>query len=380
MVKVNFNNTGIDVPTASVPTVSDPSGVLGAKQETPDTSGDQVNISQNPCPSTPEFQYNYDYLETVRAIKVLNSEFNVTREELQEVIKKNPESYNNYTQNVYGSYKSATAEQREALYQTFVASDTFSGIRSSDSSRSSSINDQYKNIFINDLVEFDKDAAGYIYVAGVGNLPYYDNPGEGMTKKEVEEYADERLKGFLSLSQTPSAKNELSNILATGKEPTDEEKQKVYEMLKADIASRMHQMSEEEVHAISSVLGAGFGSVSLIPELEKHIKAEEALTAYQDTVKNFEIENPKSLLQRQYKHAKTALSIAYNPKDPTIHFVLPAGSKNVDETLQGFGNTLYKDIPRLRGNELGFQPNIKESKIIGVRLEELQEKNNFTVV
>lgn len=345
-----------------------------------DTSGDKVNISQNSGQSIPGLQYSDEYLEVVRAVKVLNTSFNVSKEELQDLKQSNPDSYNNYTQNVYGSYKNATAAQREAFYQTFVNSETFSEL-SSTPSRSATIDDKYKNIFMNDLVSFDEDAAGYIYVAGVGNLPYYDNPGEGMTKEEVEKYADERLKGYLSLSQTPSAKNKLSNILATGKKPTDEEKQEVYEMLKADIASRIHKMSASEVYAISSVLGAGFGSVSLIPELEKHKEAELALSAAQENVENFEIENPQSTLQEQYKKARAALNIAFDSNDPTLHFALPSGSEEVDTALTMFRNTLSQDIPRIKeGEELRFQPNIKESQIIGQRLEELEKQYKFEVV
>jgi hypothetical protein len=109
-----------------------------------------------------------------------------------------------------------------------------------------------------------KDADGFIYVAGRGMEPY-SNDGVKYPKQEaVQELADKELTQYLLVSQTMSADNVLKAMQATGKPLTEEQQQKVAELLKEEATN----MKPEEVANIKRQLSDAY--TSLIPDYAEH--------------------------------------------------------------------------------------------------------------
>lgn len=107
-----------------------------------------------------------------------------------------------------------------------------------------------------------KDADGFIYIAGRGLEPYSNDGGKYPTQEALQKEADEALKQYLSVSSPISAQNKLSQIGATGKEPTPEEQVEIAELLKQEVESG--SLSKEEIKNIKSKLRDAH--VALIPD------------------------------------------------------------------------------------------------------------------
>lgn len=117
----------------------------------------------------------------------------------------------------------------------------------------------------NQYAGFDKvykDADGFIYIAGRGLEPYSNGGVPYSTQKDLQKDADEALKQYLSVSSPISAANKLSQIGATGKEPTPEEQVEIAELLKQEVESG--SLSKEEIKNIKSKLRDTH--VALIPD------------------------------------------------------------------------------------------------------------------
>jgi hypothetical protein len=117
----------------------------------------------------------------------------------------------------------------------------------------------------NQYAAFDqvyKDADGFIYIAGRGLEPYSNDGSKYPTQEVLQKDADEALKQYLSVSSPISAANKLSQIGATGKEPTPEEQVEIAELLKQEVESG--SLSKEEIKNIKSKLRDAY--VGLIPD------------------------------------------------------------------------------------------------------------------
>lgn len=116
----------------------------------------------------------------------------------------------------------------------------------------------------NQYAAFDQvytGAEGFIYIAGRGLEPY-SSDGKYPTQEALQKEADEALKQYLSVSSPISAANKLSQIGATGKEPTPEEQVEIAELLKQEVESG--SLSKEEIKNIKSKLRDAH--VALIPD------------------------------------------------------------------------------------------------------------------
>jgi hypothetical protein len=109
-----------------------------------------------------------------------------------------------------------------------------------------------------------KDADGFIYVAGRGMEPYSNDGVKYPKQEEVQELADKELTQYLLVSQTMSADNVLKAMQATGKPLTEEQQQKVADLLKEEAKN----MKPEEVAKIKGQLSAAY--TSLIPDYPEH--------------------------------------------------------------------------------------------------------------
>jgi hypothetical protein len=109
-----------------------------------------------------------------------------------------------------------------------------------------------------------KDADGFIYVAGRGMEPYSNDGVKYPKQEEVQELADKELTQYLLVSQTMSADNVLKAMQATGKPLTEEQQQKVAELLKEEAKN----MKPEEVAKIKGQLSGAY--TSLIPDYPEH--------------------------------------------------------------------------------------------------------------
>jgi hypothetical protein len=117
----------------------------------------------------------------------------------------------------------------------------------------------------NQYAAFDqvyKDADGFIYIAGRGLEPYSNDGGKYPTQEALQKDADEALKQYLSVSSPISAQNKLSQIGATGKEPTPEEQVEIAELLKQEVESG--SLSKDEIKNIKSKLRDAY--IGLIPD------------------------------------------------------------------------------------------------------------------
>ncbi|NBV98091.1 MAG: hypothetical protein EBR67_01095 [Proteobacteria bacterium] len=109
-----------------------------------------------------------------------------------------------------------------------------------------------------------KDADGFIYVAGRGMEPYSNDGVKYPKQEEVQELADKELTQYLLVSQTMSADNVLKAMQATGKPLTQEQQQKVADLLKEEARN----MKPEEVARIKGQLSDAY--TSLIPDYPEH--------------------------------------------------------------------------------------------------------------
>ena len=109
-----------------------------------------------------------------------------------------------------------------------------------------------------------KDADGFIYVAGSGMEPYSNDGVKYPKQGAVQERADKELTQYLLVSQTMSADNVLKAMQATGKPLTEEQQQKVAELLKEEAKN----MKPEEVANIKRQLSDAY--TSLIPDYPEH--------------------------------------------------------------------------------------------------------------
>ena len=105
-------------------------------------------------------------------------------------------------------------------------------------------------------------AAGFIYIAGRGLEPYSEDGAKYPTQEALQKEADAALKQYLAVSSLISAANKLSQIGATGKEPTPEEQVEIAELLKQEVESG--SLSKEEIKNIKSKLRDAH--VALIPD------------------------------------------------------------------------------------------------------------------
>lgn len=122
-----------------------------------------------------------------------------------------------------------------------------------------SIQTQYSGYY-----EQYKDADGFIYVAGRGMEPYSNDGVKYPKQEEVQELADKELTQYILVSQTTSADNVLKAMQATGKPLTEEQQQKVAELLKEEARN----MKPEEVAKIKGQLSDAY--TSLIPDYPEH--------------------------------------------------------------------------------------------------------------
>jgi hypothetical protein len=109
-----------------------------------------------------------------------------------------------------------------------------------------------------------KDADGFIYVAGRGMEPYSNDGVKYPKQEEVQELADKELTQYLLVSQVISADNVLKAMQATGKSLTQEQQQKVADLLKEEAKN----MKPEEVAKIKGQLSDAY--TSLIPDYPEH--------------------------------------------------------------------------------------------------------------
>jgi hypothetical protein len=109
-----------------------------------------------------------------------------------------------------------------------------------------------------------KDADGFIYVAGRGMEPYSNDGVKYPKQEEVQELADKELTQYLLVSQVISADNVLKAMQATGKPLTEEQQQKVADLLKEEAKN----MKPEEVAKIKGQLSDAY--TSLIPDYPEH--------------------------------------------------------------------------------------------------------------
>ncbi|MBU6197534.1 MAG: hypothetical protein KGO93_08240 [Cyanobacteria bacterium REEB446] len=107
-------------------------------------------------------------------------------------------------------------------------------------------------------------ADGFIYVANRGMVPYSNDGVKYPKQEEVQELADKELTHYILVSQTTSADNVLKAMQATGKPLTQEQQQKVAELLKEEARN----MKPEEVAKIKGQLSDAY--TSLIPDYPEH--------------------------------------------------------------------------------------------------------------
>lgn len=107
-------------------------------------------------------------------------------------------------------------------------------------------------------------ADGFIYVANRGMVPYSNDGVKYPKQEEVQELADKELTHYILVSQTTSADNVLKAMQATGKPLTEEQQQKVAELLKEEARN----MKPEEVAKIKGQLSDAY--TSLIPDYPEH--------------------------------------------------------------------------------------------------------------
>ena len=106
------------------------------------------------------------------------------------------------------------------------------------------------------------DADGFIYIAGRGLMPWSKDGLKYPTEEDLQKEADQALKEYLSTAVPVSAENLLSQIKATGKEPTAEEQEKIAELLKQEVANG--NVSREQAKEIKSKLSDAY--TALIPD------------------------------------------------------------------------------------------------------------------
>lgn len=106
------------------------------------------------------------------------------------------------------------------------------------------------------------DADGFIYVAGRGLMPWSQDGQKYPTQEQLQKEADEALKTYLSTAVPVSAENLLSQIQATGKEPSPEEQAKIADLLKQEVANG--SISREQAKEIKSKLSDAY--TALIPD------------------------------------------------------------------------------------------------------------------
>ncbi|MFM7459009.1 MAG: hypothetical protein ACKO3R_10200 [bacterium] len=106
------------------------------------------------------------------------------------------------------------------------------------------------------------DADGFMYVAGRGLMPWSKDGQKYPTEEQLQAEAKQALKEYLSTAVPVSAENLLSQIKATGQEPTPEEQVKIAELLKQEVDSG--SLSKEQIKNIKSKLGDAH--VALIPD------------------------------------------------------------------------------------------------------------------
>ena len=120
-----------------------------------------------------------------------------------------------------------------------------------------SLSNLYKPNIRNQYAGFDqvyKDADGFIYIAGRGLEPYSNGGVPYSTQEALQKDADEALKQYLSVSSPISAANKLSQIGATGKEPTPEEQVEIAELLKQEIEQCSPPLSDDEIRNIKNMM------------------------------------------------------------------------------------------------------------------------------
>ncbi len=106
------------------------------------------------------------------------------------------------------------------------------------------------------------DADGFMYVAGRGLMPWSKDGKKYPTEEQLQAEANQALKEYLSTAVPVSAENLLSQIKATGQEPTAEEQEKIAELLKQEVSNG--NISREQAKEIKSKLSDAY--TALIPD------------------------------------------------------------------------------------------------------------------
>jgi hypothetical protein len=190
-------------------------------------------------------------------------------------------------------------KRADALVQTLFANTKIdlAGLRekaaSDDPQISSQANKTLKSIQTqySGYYEQHKEADGFIYVAGRGMEPYSnDNGGKYPQKDAVQKLADEELTQYILISQTTSADNVLKAMQAPGKPLTEEQQQKVADLLKEEAKN----MTPEEVAKIKGQLSAAY--TSLIPDYPEHDALRKTVKGLLDHLDKF----PKSKVEQTW--------------------------------------------------------------------------------
>ncbi|MCH2226603.1 MAG: hypothetical protein MK033_02400 [Candidatus Caenarcaniphilales bacterium] len=374
MVDNNLNNNGFAAGrfTFKPSKVGNNTPITDAEviDETPvkDTSGDKVSINSTGAGTLTQEQDSEAYKSIRKKIYILNTGFDIDKEDMNKLSSESKK-------NIYKSLQTGTDLEKERLASTFFGSSFFGDL---DSSRSSTIQGSFNSILYGEA-SFDEDAAGYMYIAGMGNIPYYDDSSMGATKDELEKLQKERLEAFLSLTQTGNAEDILSRkkAAAGGDELTDEDKYEVYAALQEELRSKKHLMSASELRKIADALGEGFNGVTLMTELDSYDKANSALNEAREEIEDKEYDLDQ--LFQANREARDGLKLAFVDSAP-LYFGAPAGKG--DEALEKYQNLLFAEVPGLKDKEnpLTYTTSIEEDQLINKTRKEIQSLYNFEMV
>ena len=183
-----------------------------------------------------------------------------------------------------------------------------SGLRqeaaSDDPEISSQANKTLKSIREDSYYQYHEaqGAAGFIYVANRGMVPYSNDGVKYPKQEEVQELADKELTQYLLVSQIPSADNLLKAMQATGKPLTAEQQQKVAELLKEEARN----MKPEEVAKIKGQLSGAY--TSLIPDYPEHDALRKNISALLKDLNKFPTDSVTSTWLSVVNNGESAFS------------------------------------------------------------------------
>lgn len=140
----------------------------------------------------------------------------------------------------------------------------------------------YKNQILSgyDLIKVYDDADGFVYVAGQGMVPFSKDGVKYPTESEVKEIADKALEGYLMVA-TSGGVDEMKNALEAKGELTEDDKQKLADLLK----QQAKDMTPQEIRKYQNLLGAAY--TNLIPGLDTHDAAKRSIENSEDLLEGF---------------------------------------------------------------------------------------------